>query len=81
MGAGEGMLVSLTPPKPEITYEWMSAALEWSPWDQQDAAQGGDRRSDERATYLQWPWVMLAQRLAWHYGQAEAMRRLIAIRP
>lgn len=65
--------------RPQITPEWMDWALRWTPEDQAAAESEthyGCPTAVSRAARAEWPWVQLAQRLAFHHGRDGALRRM-----
>jgi len=54
-----------------------AAVLKWTPEDQERVVHStGPRDCAFRTPPAPWPEVMLAQRIAWHHGPAEAYQRV-----
>lgn len=66
---------ALTPSPRALDAAWLSAALSWTPRDQQLAVSHPGPSVALRAL-RSYPWVQAAQRLHWRYGPAETLRRL-----
>lgn len=62
------------PARPIWTPGYLAFVLPLTP---EDVLQdGSDHGGVTRKSRIEWTWIQLAQRLAWQYGEAGALRRL-----